>query len=167
MRKILFLTACCILSCGNLIAQRETSVGGQLVYGTELKAAGLGIIAEFNLGDKITLSPSFSFYFPKSETFFKQSAWELNGNINYYFIEEDGLGFYGLGGLNYTSISVKSDLSGLGFGEVKTTDGRVGLNLGAGANFDIGKKILPFGELKYIISDFDRLVIAAGIKYKL
>jgi len=41
----------------------------------------------------------------------------------------------------------------------------LGLNLGLGANFHISnEKILPFAELKYVISDFDQLVIFAGVK---
>lgn len=167
MKKLLFLTTCYLLCCHWGMAQKgEVMVGGQLVYSSDLKTAGLGVIAEFNLTEKLNVSPGFSFYFPKTHTFIKQSAWELNGNANYYFIKQEGIEFYGLGGINYTSVSSKSDLSGFGFGEVKATVGRVGLNLGAGGNFDLGKQILPFGEIKYIVSEFDRLVVAAGVKFK-
>ncbi|MCH7412463.1 hypothetical protein MM213_03125 [Belliella sp. R4-6] len=166
MKKNILLLAITLFSfVSTLSAQDTRRIGGQIIYGSNLEALGLGVIGELPVAPKMVISPSFSFYFPKDQGFVKQSAWELNGNLNYIFIEDDNLVFYGIGGLNYTNIRVKSDIPGLG--NFSNSVGRVGLNLGAGANFDIGMSFLPFAEIKYILGDFDRLVIGAGIKFNL
>ena len=43
----------------------------------------------------------------------------------------------------------------------------VGLNLGAGANFNIGKNWEPFVEAKFVLGDADQLGLFFGGKFKL
>ena len=169
MKKLTIVFALFLLAgVGQVFAQDTNRVGGQLIYGTDINTVGLGAIAEFPIADKMVISPSFSFYFPKDDGFVSTSAFELNGNLNYALLDDSNILLYGLGGLNFTNYKAKVDLSSIGGGsDVSTSEGRIGLNLGVGANFEIGKSFLPFGEIKYIISDFDRLVIAAGLKFNL
>ncbi len=151
-------------------AQIDTRIGAMLAYGTEIENPGIGVNAEFGVLDKLSISPSFIYFFPKGEGDFKVKWYEISANVNYYFMQ-DNIDFYGLAGLNYTIVSVPSISFGGMFGEtIKTesvSDGRFGLNLGAGANFHIGSSILPFAELKYVIIDGGQLVIAAGIKFNI
>src|SRR5690606_34858031 len=112
------------------LAQDETRIGGLLAYGTEVESLGIGVNAEFPIANKLTIAPSFIFYLPKDEGGVKINWFELNGNVNYYFVDQDGLGVYGLGGLNYSSIKVSS-------GGFSVSDGTVGLNLCAGAIFEL------------------------------
>lgn len=166
MKKFTILLTIALLGyLGTLSAQDTKRIGGQLIYGTSIESLGIGAIAEFPIAPKMIISPGFSFYFPKDQGFFKQSAWELNGNLNYLFSEDEKIEFYGIAGLNYTNIRIKSDVPG--FGDFSSSAGRIGLNLGAGANFNIGKSFLPFGEIKYILGEFDRLVIGVGVKFNL
>ncbi|MFD2037362.1 hypothetical protein ACFSKL_21370 [Belliella marina] len=166
MKKNIVLLAITLLGfVGAVSAQDSKRIGGQLIYGSNIDALGIGAIAELPVAPKMVISPSFSFYFPKDQGFFKQSAWELNGNLNYMFLDDDKIEFYGIGGLNYTNIGIKSDIPGVG--NFSSSTGKIGLNIGAGANFDVGMSFLPFGEIKYILGDFDRLVIAAGLKFNL
>lgn len=147
-------------------AQEDTRIGGFLAYGTEIENIGIGANAEFPIADKMTISPSFIYYLPKSEGPFKMNWFELNANLNYYFLQEDNLSVYGLGGLNYSSVKVKYDNTFL-TSSYSTSDGRVGLNLGAGINLNLGDKITPFAELKYVIIDGGQLVLAAGVKFNI
>jgi len=66
---------------------------------------------------------------------------------------------YGIGGINFSFIEIE----GKGAFSSSADDTEVGLNLGNGAEFDVsfGK---VYGELKYIISDFDQLVLDAGVR---
>ncbi len=141
-------------------AQEETRIGALLAYGTEIENLGIGANAEFPVMEKMTISPSLIYYLPKDEMGIKINWFEVNGNVNYYFVDQDGLGVYGLGGLNYSSVKVSA-------GGYSISDGQVGLNLGAGANFDIGSSVLPFAELKYVIMNGGQLVLAAGVKFSL
>src|SRR5690606_11736400 len=166
MKKALFVVAAFLIAdVGQVFAQDVKRVGPQLIYGTDINSLGIGAIAEFPVAERMVISPSVSFYFPKEEGVVKTSAFEINGNLNYTFVEEDNILFYGIGGLNYTSYKVKVNMSQVGIPSASSSAGEIGLNLGAGANFDIGQNFVPFGEVKYILGGFDRLVLAAGLKF--
>ena len=92
---------------------------------------------------------------------------ELNANANYYFVQDDQFDFYGLGGLNYSSVNVKYDDSAFGGYGASASDGRMGLNLGVGGNLNTSGNIIPFAELKYVIIDGGQLVIAAGVRFNI
>lgn len=169
MKKInLLITALFIISfLFTASAQSETKVGALLGYGTEIENIGIGANAEFPIMDKLTISPSFIYYLPKDEFGIKINWFELNANANYYFLDEDNIGVYGIAGLNYSSVKVKYDGNSFLGDNYSASDGRIGLNLGAGANFDIGSSITPFAELKYVIIDGGQLVVAAGVKFNI
>lgn len=165
MKKILLtLVLAGVIS---LTANAQTRVGGLLGFGSEIESLAIGGLAEFMIKDNMGISPQLVFFFGKDEDGYKQSLWEINGNFNYYFMQEE-VDLYGLAGLNLANWKVKVDDFGFGIGEYSTTGTELGLNLGLGANFHVSNdKILPFGELKYVISDFDQLCIFAGVKFNL
>lgn len=146
-------------------AQENTRIGAMLAYGTEIESIGIGANAEFPIIENMTISPSFIYYFPKEEFGVKMNWFEVNANANYYFVNQDNLGVYALGGLNYSSIKVSFDDSWLG--SFSVSEGRFGLNLGAGINFPLGGSIVPFAEVKYVIIDGGQLVAGAGVKFNL
>tara|TARA_R110000823_G_scaffold288701_1_gene406889 strand:+ start:41698 stop:42213 length:516 start_codon:yes stop_codon:yes gene_type:complete len=150
-------------------AQIDTRIGAELAYGTEIENLGIGANAEFGVLDNLSISPSFIYYLPKEESFITVNWWEVNGNVNYYFLQNKSFQLYGLGGLNYTNVSVDADIDFGEFGNFSSdeSDGRFGLNLGAGANLDLGSSIMPFAELKYVIIDGGQLVLAAGVKFNI
>ena len=145
-------------------AQENTRIGGFLAYGTEIENIGIGANAEFPIMENLTISPSFIYYLPKKEYMVKVNWFEVNANANYYFINQDNLSVYALGGLNYSSVKVSFDDAWLG--SYSSSDGRFGLNLGGGVNFNLGV-ITPFAELKYVIIDGGQLVAGAGVKFNL
>ena len=149
-------------------AQTDTKLGVFLAYGTEVENIGIGANAEFPIIDKLTISPSFIYYLPKDESGVKINWFEVNANANYYFLDEETIGVYGIAGLNYSSVKVSYDDNDLGFlGDFSASDGRFGLNLGGGANFNIGGSITPFAEVKYVIIDEGQLVVAGGVKFRI
>lgn len=128
-------------------------IGVMLGYGTEVEELGLGINGEFNINSKVSIAPSFVYWFPKDPV----SWWEFNVNANYYFTKAGSADFYGLAGINL--FNAKAD----GF----DGESEVGLNLGAGANFNIGKSWEPFTEVKFVLGDADQLGLFFGAKFKL
>lgn len=144
-------------------AQENTRIGALLAYGTEIESIGIGVNAEFPVLENLTISPSVIYYLPKEESGFKMNWIEVNANANYYFVTQDNLGVYAIGGLNYSHVKLEYDTS---FAFADVSDGRFGLNLGAGANFELGG-ITPFAELKYVIIDGGQLVIGGGVKFNL
>ena len=140
----------CMMAAVDSSAQK---IGVMLGYGTEVEELGIGVNGEFNINDKVSISPSFIYWFPKDPL----SWWEFNANANYYFTTAGSADFYGLAGINLFGYNVEG-----GDGESE-----VGLNLGAGVNFNIGKNWEPFTELKFVIGDADQLGLFFGAKFKL
>jgi outer membrane immunogenic protein len=167
-QKLLILT---VIACGMLYSldiqaqdRANNRVGFFLATGSgDIDQVGIGGIAEFAIHDRITLSPNILLYFPESNAFYKWSFWEINFNGNYYFYNKDIFEFYGLAGLNYTRVKVKEKFGN----ENSRSDGEVGLNLGGGINFQIGKTFVPFSEVRLTIGEFDQFVISAGLKFNL
>ncbi len=145
-------------------AQTDNRFGVMLAYGTEIENVGLGINADFPVAEHLTIAPSFIYYFPKDYPGGDMNWWELNADANYYFVENEGIGFYGLAGLNYSHVSVDFDTA---MGSMESSNGEFGLNLGVGANFNIQSSITPFAQLKYVIIDGSQLVVSAGVRFRL
>src|SRR5690554_7380618 len=163
MKKLL-LAAAVFFAIQFAYSQEETRIGGMLAYGTEIESIGIGANAEFPIIENLTISPSFIYYFPKEEYGIKMNWFEVNANANYYFVTQDNMEVYALGGLNYSSIKVSYENNW--FGNYSSSDGRFGLNLGGGINFNMGR-VTPFAELKYVIIDGGQLVAVAGVKFNI
>lgn len=143
-------------------AQVKNRVGFFLAAASgDIDVIGLGGVGEFAVMDKLTISPQLIFYFPEDKGPYDVKFFELNVNANYYFYNHDILEFYGLGGLNYSRVKVDYDGGG------DSSDGEIGLNLGAGLNFEIGKNFIPFTELRLTIGEYDQFVFNAGLKFNL
>lgn len=141
----------------------QTSVGGFLGYGSDVGQAGIGAIAEFKFDENWAISPGMLVYFPEYSSNNRFNWFELNVNANYYFFNQGAVNLYGLGGLNFLQFKRKER-----FGDERTFQhGEAGLNLGIGANFDVGKKFKPFAELKFVIGEADQLALFFGLKYSL
>jgi outer membrane protein X len=164
MKKGVLLTLISLTFCAASYAQ--VRIGGFLGYGSEVEQLAIGANAEFFLNEKMAIAPSLAFYLPEENGPYKLNVWELNGNFHYYFVSEDMISVYGLGGLNFTSVHVKIDGGGF-FDDVDDSETEIGLNIGGGINFKVTDKIIPFGELKYAISDFDQVAIFFGVKFQL
>jgi len=165
MKKILLTTLLAGVISLTATAQTPIRVGGLLGFGSEIESLALGGVAEFMIKENMGISPQLVFFFGKDQGEFKTSLWELNANFNYYFMQEE-VDLYGIGGINIASWKTKTDFNFFDNYEVSGTE--LGLNLGLGANFHVSnEKILPFAELKYVISDFDQLCIFAGVKFSL
>ena len=69
---------------------------------------------------------------------------------------------YGLAGLNFTSWSVDHKIVGFDIGGGGTN---LGVNVGGGSYLNINDKMKGFGELKYVIGNFDQLVLNVGVLF--
>lgn len=146
-------------------AKAQTKAGVHLGYGTEIERPLIGINAEFNITDKITVAPDFTYYLTKNYAYIKTSMWELNANGHYYFLDKDTFKVFGLAGLNYTSIKVTSDFNSIWLSEVSATDSKIGFNIGGGATYTLSNKIEAFSTLKYTIGSTDQVVLFVGARY--
>ncbi len=150
----------------------QTNIGVGLAYGNKISSIGINVNAQFFITDNIAVSPDFSYYFPNTASIiigYKRKWYEANINGNYYpklNLVDGKLKPYGLVGVNYSIISYPyyNFLTGNHEGKVS----QLGANIGVGATFNIGKKILPFAQIKYtLIKSYNQAQILVGIKYEL
>jgi outer membrane immunogenic protein len=141
------------------VAQIETRVGPMLAFASgDIDETGIGVVAEFGIAQKWSLAPQFILYFPGNNVDF----FELNANAHYYFFNQDVFELYGLGGLNFARVSFDNP-----FNDNRQSNTELGLNLGIGTNFQIGKTFVPFAELRFTIGDYDQFVLGAGVKFNI
>ena len=167
MKKTLLALFFIVFAITTIQAQQPIRVGAFAGFGTKIERPAIGVIGEFGIMDKLTISPSFAYYFTEKNGFAKTSFFEFNANANYYFLTEGSFHVYGLAGLQVARSSVSVNLGGLGIGNYGGSASKVGLNVGAGANMDLGSKIMPFAELKYTLGGAEQLGIFAGVKYSI
>jgi len=164
MKKLFVIAAfTCVttLFTQDVLAQEE-SVKNRLgfflaVASGDIDEVGIGGIGEFKVAPRVTISPQILFFLPEDRGNHTESFFELNGNVNYYFYNHDIFEFYGLGGLNYTRRHRDFDNDG-----PNEYQGELGLNLGGGINFEVGRTFVPFSELRVTVGDFDQLVVTGG-----
>ena len=165
MKKITLLAIISIALTFNSFAQ--ISAGGGLSYGTEQKTMGFNLRGQYSITESIDVVGGLTFYLPNKEkqtilfaTFeSKTTMWAFDVDGHYNFDIIDKLKVYTLAGLNIAGVSV--EVNG-----TKASDTEVGLNIGAGATYEINDQLAGFFETKYTIGNFDQAVISLGVLYK-
>lgn len=145
----------------HLNAQIDILPGIGLTVGTA-EGAGFGMQFRGDVDITDTWGGSLNFipYFNSDFNY-----WEVNFDGHYMFLDSDPWSAYALAGLNLSTFGVKGgNVFGVNIPGLNTT--KVGLNLGGGARYEIAENILLYGEIKYIISSFDQLVISVGGLYR-
>jgi hypothetical protein len=143
-------------------ANAQTRVGGMIGYGSDIKQWGLGANAEFLFNnEKMSIAPKVLFFFPEKSGGIKYAFWELNGDFHYYLVVDGPVEFYGLAGLNLTTVKTKAASSTIEGYDNSNSD--LGVNLGLGFNIDAGS-VMPYAEAKYVAGKANQAVISLGLK---
>lgn len=136
-------------------------VGGGLAYGTDIEKPAIQLAAIFDIDAPVTIAPDFKYYLTDEFITF----WEINGNVHYNLTDDKNTNFFLLGGLNYAVQSVNIDLGPFG-GSTSASASEIGLNIGGGANFNLGGfSLVP--EVKYVLSSYDQIVISVSAMFSI
>lgn len=167
--KKLKITLCLlVIGCYYQNTAAQVSIGGGLAYGNKINAPGVHINAQLFIMESIAIVPGFTYYFPSTLRFvtgYKRKWYEGSVELNYYpklEILKGKLKPYAVGGGNYSIIS---------YPEVYNVDNKkssFGINLGAGAQYDFGKSVIPFLQFKHTIGldTYSQTQIAVGVRYQ-
>ncbi|MEL6356080.1 MAG: hypothetical protein AAFQ37_04015, partial [Bacteroidota bacterium] len=139
-------------------AQAQLMLGGGISYGfQENSELGLQVRGVYSFAEEWRGQADFTFFLGPPENF---SFWTINANGNYIFSDNgDGTVFYAIAGLNFANASVNYE----SFGSESVSE--IGLNIGAGGNFNVADGLTIFAEAKYVISGFDQFVVAGGVLF--
>lgn len=151
MKKFLVLLIAMVAYGSASFAQKgQSEAGVYFNYGTEMNI-GLGVKYRYSFTDNWRIEPTFNYFFENDGL----SMWDLGANAHYVFPVAETINLYPLVGLNYANFHADG-----------WNEGRLGINVGAGADFKVSSSLAIGVEAKYqIISDFDQFVISAGITY--
>ena len=161
MKKILLLVCALMLGMGTAnaqVQQGETAVGANLVYGSEIESMGIGARFQYGILDQLRAEVGLNYFFEHNHT----SWWDVNINAHYLVrLWNEQLYIYPLAGLNYTM--TKGKLPGMRADE----ENHVGLNLGAGVEYEITNHFGVSLEYRHtIIRKVDQGVFGLGVNYK-
>ena len=147
----------------------DKALGAQLVFGSKTNSIGLGVKGQYYFTDQIRGEASFDYFFKNQGI----SMWDINANVHYLFDVANKVKVYPLAGLGYTNWSYTNDVIVKEVNgkdkvvEHKGSDGRLAVNLGGGAEYELTKDLSVNAELKYqIISNYNQLVLGVGVAYK-
>lgn len=137
-------------------SQIDILAGLGFSFGTGAEAIGLQFRGDVDITEQWGGSLNIMTYFKSEVTY-----WEINFDGRYVLYDSDPWTLYPLAGLNTTTFGIKGYSGVLGIGTLT----RIGLNIGGGARYAIVENISLYGEIKYILSSFDQLVISVGGLY--
>ena len=161
MKKLLLLVCAAAMSLSASAQAGDKALGAQLVFGSETNSLGFGVKGQYYFTDHIRGEGSFDYFFKRKGL----SMWDVNANVHYLFDVADKFKVYPLAGLGYTNWSYKYEFEGAPV--IEGSDGRLAINLGGGAEYELTKNLSVNAEAKYqIISNYNQLVLGVGVAYK-
>ena len=161
MKKLLLLVCAAVMSLSASAQAGDKALGAQLVFGSETNNIGLGVKGQYYFTDQLRGEASVDYFFKNKGV----SMWDINANVHYLFDVANKVKVYPLVGLGYTNWSYKYEFPGLPV--VEGSDGRLAVNLGGGAEYELTKDLSVNAELKYqIINNYNQLVLGVGVAYK-
>lgn len=155
-KKILFIN---VFFISFFSAKAQLNFGGGLCYGTDIERMGLNLRGGFLINEKLNVGADLNFFFPETDGAAKASFYEINLNGYYWLEASDNILFYPLAGLNISFFSFSFDSP---VGNISESDSEIGFNVGGGLGFKINN-LTPFVEGKYIISEWDQVVLTFGV----
>ena len=161
MKKLLLLVCAAVMSLSASAQAGDKALGAQLLFGSKTNNIGLGVKGQYYFTEQSRGEASFD-YFLKNQGV---SMWDINANVHYLFDVADKFKVYPVAGLGYTNWSYKYEYAGHTIAE--GSDGRIAINLGGGAEYELTKDLSVNAELKYqIISNYNQLLLGVGVAYK-
>ena len=161
MKKLLLLVCAAVMSLSASAQAGDKALGAQLVFGSETNNIGLGVKGQYYFTDQLRGEASVDYFFKNKGV----SMWDINANVHYLFDVANKVKVYPLAGLGYTNWSYKQEYAGAPV--VEGSDGRLAVNLGGGAEYELTKNLNVNAEAKYqIISNYNQLVLGVGVAYE-
>lgn len=161
MKKLLLLVCAAVMTLSASAQAGDKALGAQFVFGSETNSIGLGVKGQYYFTDQLRGEASVDYFFKNKGV----SMWDINANVHYLFDVADKVKVYPLAGLGYTNWSYKLEYDNVTL--AKGTDGRLAVNLGGGAEYELTKDLSVNAELKYqIINNYNQLVLGVGVAYK-
>jgi hypothetical protein len=132
-------------------------LGPHAEFATNSLDFGIGAQFSYPVVDRFDIYPTFDYYFPGNSV----HVWTLDGTVRYWpKLNVKNPGLYAGAGLNWTHTSFNPP------GPGSVSDSNIGLSLLGGWMFR-QVDFLPFGQIRIVIGDADRVEFGGGVNFKL
>ncbi len=144
-------------------AQGDFAAGVGITYGFDIFDGdfGINVNANYSFTDELRGAFDFTYWLADEDGLEDVTAWDMNFNAHYLFVNDANLRVYALAGIHYASFSWDIDEPGF---SMSISDSEVGFNIGAGLEYDFGGAMF-FAEPKFSINGWDQLAVTAGIRF--
>jgi opacity protein-like surface antigen len=150
-------------------SQAQIAVGGGLGFNERVSSVGLTVKEEIGITDEIAITPNISYFFGSGSLVgFSQNLFAVDVNATYAFDIIENLKVYPLVGLNYSRYRIGT--SSFLFDDVQdvgVSNGALGANIGAGAQWQFTDSLSVYFEPKFVASNYSQVVVNAGVLFKL
>lgn len=158
MRKTILILIGIVFTTLHVAHSQEFRAGGGLAYGSQINNIGFDFRGDIKFNPQWAFTPNFNIFLNRKDGLSTNKWNAFNFDGHYFFEIDQTWTVYPLLGLNVASVTEK--INDISFSHTK-----VGANIGFGSEYNFGEHILGFGELKYVISNADQLVITIGMLY--
>lgn len=153
------------------------AAGLNIGYGSEISKPSIGVKALYNVSEKLTVAPSFNYYFKKTEDYnygydieasAKLKCWDINCDLHWNVISKDNFKFYPFVGITYlhSKSEAEASTSGVSVEVDGGSEGNVGANLGIGGLLNVASNWAIGLEVKYQIIDGNQFVPSLSAMYR-
>ena len=132
-------------------------IGPHVEFATNDLDLGIGAQFSYPIANRIDLYPTFDYYFPGNDL----TAFSIDGAVRYWpKLNMKNPGLYAGAGLNWSHVSFNPP------GPGSASNSEIGLSLVGGWMF---KQVswLPFGQIRVVIGNADRVEFGGGVNFKL
>ena len=159
MKKLFAMICVAVLAMGAnaQVYQGQASAGLSLLYGSEIESMGIGAHFQYVVIDQLRGQVEFDSFFKHNNT----NWYDVSINAEYLVaLKTDMLYLYPIAGVTYSMVTYKA-------AGIKDEENHVGLNAGAGLEYEINDHFAATVEYRHtIMRKVDQGVFAIGLNYK-
>lgn len=166
MKKLfLLMVMCCIASMTAFAQENKWRAGVNIGYGTDISKPFIGVRAQYDIIEQLSIAPSFNYYFKSSEDIgygeeIDYNYWDIDVDVHWNVLRGESYKVYPLVGLTY--LHGKASYEG-----ESESDSWIGANVGVGAQLNFGTNWCVGIEAKYqIVDEVGQFVPMATIMYR-
>lgn len=173
MKKLFFVfVMLCVAAVTGVAQEAKWGVGINVGYGTDVSKAFLGARGQYDITEAFTVAASFNHYFKETVDLGSYDApgfegslkcWDINADLHWNVYHNDVFKFYPLVGLTYLHAKGSVEAEGV---TISNSDGKFGVNIGVGVQFDFAANWAVGVEAKYQIIDGSQFVPMASLMYR-
>ncbi|MGY0391860.1 outer membrane beta-barrel protein [Bizionia sp. KMM 8389] len=163
----LLLTGLFLLA-ASISMQAQIAIGGGLAYNEKISGPGITVKGVLHITDAIAIAPGVTYFFGSSLYGYNQNTLAVDLNAHYNFdLVESKLQVYPLIGANYSNYKTGVSYYSFYYDTYEVSDSAFGVNIGAGGRWKFSEKLSVYLEPKYVVSDYEQIIINAGVLLQL